>query len=207
VTSLEASRSNTVVATGPGVLSFGYTRNVRPSLRRILPFLICLSAGAGSLTGCHKRSSDPAASPEALKQSLDGLRSQFAELKKRYMDLRGRVDAIPMDLPGFQDARARFYAAEEGRGVSEARVTVLQSQLDAALSSGNTDELEQISKEIPAAQDSIRKIDEMHTRLLHQMMSFERMEEQRKRDLAQAAAEAAAAPPPATKPKRSKSKQ
>ena len=124
------------------------------------------------------------------------------------MDLRERVEAIPQDVPGFQEARARFYAAEEGRGVSEARVTVMQSQLDAAVSSGKRDELEQISNEIPAAQESIRKIDEMHTRMLHQMMAFERMAEQRKHDLAQAAAEAAAAPPPAsaTKPKRSKSK-
>ena len=180
-----------------------YTRDVQPSLRNLLP-LICLAAAAGSLAGCHKK--EPSVNADALKQSLAGLSSQFAELKKRYMDLRERVETIPVDLPGFQDARARFYAAEEGRGVSEARVTVLQSQLEAAVSSGKNEELEQIAKDIPAAQDSIRKIDEMHTKLLHQMMSFERMAEQRKRDMAAAAAEQAAAPAPATKPKRSKSK-
>lgn len=182
---------------------FGYTRDVRLSVR-IVPFLLCLSGGAGLFAGCHK--SAPGVNVDQLRQSIEGLRSQFGELRKRYMDLRERVESIPMDTPGFQDARARFYAAEEGRGVSEAKVTVLQSQLDAAVSSGNREELEQISKEIPGTQESIRKIDEMHTKLLHQMMSFERMAEQRKRDLAEAAANPPPAPPSPAKAKRSKPK-
>jgi cell division protein FtsB len=183
-----------------GALSFGYNRDVPLSLRN-LSFLMCLAAAA-STASCHKN--DSAVKVDALKQSLAGLSSQFAELKKRYMDLRERVETIPADLPGFQDARVRFYAAEEGRGVSEAKVMVLQSQLDAAVSSGNKAELEQIAKEIPATQDNIRKIDEMHTKLLHQMMAFERMAELRKRDMA--AAEPPAPPPPAIAPKSKRSK-
>jgi chromosome segregation ATPase len=166
--------------------------------------MTCLFVGAAMFAACQKKASGPGV--EEVQKSLEGLKSQFAELRKRYMDLRERVEAIPQDLPGFQEARARFYAAEEGRGVTEAKVTVLQSQLDAAVSSGKKEELAQISSEVPSTQESIRKIDQMHTRLLHEIMSFERMNEQRKHDLAQAAAEAATAPPPPTKSKRSKAK-
>ena len=68
----------------------------------------------------------------AVKQSLDALKPQFAELKKRFMDLRQRVESIPPDFEGFGEARARFYAAEEARGVTDGQVCWLRSRLDAA---------------------------------------------------------------------------
>ena len=63
---------------------------------------------------------------------FEGLSKQFAELKTRFMDLRERVESIPpADPPGFNDARARFYAAEEARGTTEAKVAWLTGRLDA----------------------------------------------------------------------------
>jgi hypothetical protein len=92
------------------------------------------------------------------------------------MDLRERVESIPpADPPGFNDARARFYAAEEARGTTEAKVAWLTGRLDAALSTGNRDELQQISNEIAQSQVDIGKISELHVKLLHQIMSLQRL--------------------------------
>lgn len=169
---------------------------------RIVPLLLAVFVGAGSVAGCHKTAPEKV-NADAVKQSLDGLAKQFAELKTRFMDLRERVESIkPPEPPGFNDARARFYAAEEARGTTDAKVSWLTGRLDAAVSTGNREELEQISKEIAQTQADIGKIDQLHVKLLHQIMSFERM--------ARAEAEAPPAPPSPTpaaaKTKRSKSK-
>jgi len=188
--------------------SFGYTVDVRAPNRsglRIKAFSLGLLVLAGAGIGCHKKSDQGGQgglNADSVKQSLAALKPQFAELKKRYMDLRERVAALPHDLPGFDEARARFYSADEARGVTEAKLVWLSSQLDAAVASKNREELQQVSQEIARTPDDIRKIDELHTKMLHEMMSFERMARQ-----AQAAADAPPSPTPAApKPKRSKSK-
>ena len=165
---------------------------------RIVPLLMAVIVGAGS-GGCHKQAPDKV-NGDSVKQSLEGLSKQFAELKTRFMDLRERVESIPpADPPGFNDARARFYAAEEARGTTEAKVAWLTGRLDAAVSTGNRDELQQISNEIAQSQVDIGKISELHVKLLHQIMSLERAA----RDEA-AAAPAVPSPPPApAKTKRS----
>ena len=159
-----------------------------------------LLVGGGSLVGCHKKSNQAEAS--AVKQSLDALKPQFAELKKRFMDLRERVESIPPDFPDFQETRARFYEAEEARGVTDGKVSWLQSRFDAASSSGNRDELQDISKEIAKTQGDIRKIDELHTKMLHEMMRFQRMARQE-----EAAGAAAPSPTPPPTPPRAKTKR
>lgn len=182
----------------------GYTDDVQTFLR-ILPLLICLFGGAGPLAGCRKQSGPSA---DAIKQSLASYTPQFAELKRRYMDLRERVDSIPMDLEGFGEARARFYAAEEARGITEARIESLQSRLDAAVSAGNREELQEISTETARIPDDIRKVDDLHTKMLHEMMRFERIARQQQEARATAASNPAPAPAPAkTKTKRSKANQ
>src|SRR3954463_5338635 len=118
------------------------------------------------MASCQRRSNQGA----GVKQSLEALKPQFADLKKRFMDLRERVESIPADVPGFGEARARFYAVEEARGTTDAKMQWLTSRLDAASSSGNPDELQDISKEIAKTQDDIRKIDVIHTKILHEMM-------------------------------------
>jgi len=162
-------------------------------------FLTGLLAGAGALTGCHK--SKPGPSGDAVKQSLERLKSQLAELKTRFMDLRTRVESIPPDLPGFGEARARFYAAEEARGITDGKAAWLSARLDAALASGNGEELQQISTEIANSNQDIHKIEELHVKLLHEIMSFQRMA----RD--QEAAEKGAAATPSPKPEPAKTKR
>lgn len=166
---------------------------------RIAPLMIGLLLSAGLSAGCRKNAGP---SGDSLKQSIAALQPQFDELRKRFMDLRQRVDSIPPDLEGFGEARARFYAAEEGRGVTEARVLSLTERLDAAVKAGNREELQEIGKDIATAQGDIRKIDEMHTKLLHEVMSFERTARQVK----EAAAAAPSPTPASAKTKRPKSK-
>lgn len=166
-------------------------------LRTVL-FLIGLLAAAGAPAGCHKKQAGP--SGEAVKQSLEKLKNQLAGLKTRFMDLRTRVESIPPDLPGFGETRARFYAAEEGRGTTDGKAAWLSGRLDAALASGNGEELQQISNDIAGSYQDIRKIDELYVKLLHEIMSFQRMA----RDQEQAEKEAAAAPSPKPQPAKSK---
>jgi hypothetical protein len=167
-------------------------------------FLIGLVTATGAPVGCHK-SKKSAPGGEAVKQSLDRLKSQLAELKTRFMDLRTRVEEVPPNLPGFGEARARFYAAEEARGITDGKAAWLSGRLDAAIASGNGEELQQISTEIASSNQDIHKIEELHVKLLHEIMSFQRMA----RDQEQAEKEAAAAPSPKPEPaktKRSKAK-
>jgi len=174
------------------------------SFLRILPLLLCLFAGAGPLAGCRKQSGPSA---DAIKQSLAAYTPQFAELKRRYMDLRERVDSIPMNLEGFGEARARFYAAEEARGITEARIESLQSRLQAASSTENRNELQEISTETARIPDDIRKVDDLHTKMLHEMMRFERIARQQQEAGATAASTPTPPPPAKTKTKRAKANQ
>ncbi|HXU00952.1 MAG TPA: hypothetical protein VN903_08170 [Polyangia bacterium] len=177
---------------------------MNPRLRNVLCVLglAGLVMGALPLAGCRKK-----IDPEPVKQSLAALKVQLGELKTKFMALREKVEAIPPDLDGFGDARARFYAAEEGRGVTDGKAAWLSSRLDAAVTANNGEELQSISKDIAATYDDIRRIDEMYVKLLHQIMSFERKANQQKAEAAAVAATAPpAAPAPNPKPKRSKSK-
>jgi hypothetical protein len=169
---------------------------------RIVLFSIGLLLCAGAPAGCHKNANQVA----EVRQSLDALKPQFAELKKRFMDLRERVESIPQDVPGFGEARARFYAVEEARGVMDGKLTWLSSQLVAASSSGNRDELQQVSNEIAKTQGDLRKIDEIYTKILHEMMAFQRMAQQEAAAGTAVAAPPAASPPPAAKAKTKRSK-
>ena len=135
--------------------------------------------GAGSLGGCHKtapeRAGLAARNGDAVKQSLDGLKSQLAGLEARFSALRQQIEAVPPELPGFREVRAKFYELEEGRGITDLRVTLLSSRLDSALTSGKAEELGQISKEVGETYDEICHIDHLHEAVLHQVLAIERL--------------------------------
>ena len=171
----------------------------KTSLFRLVPLLVSLTVG-GSVVGCHKaKPAGPKA--EEVRQSLDTLKTRLGEEKTKYMTLREEVEKIPPDLPGFREARGQFYAAEEGRGVVDGKAAWLSGRLDAA--AGNGEELLSISNDIAQTYDSIRQMDELHVKMLHQMMAFQRMARLQGPPKPPAAPEVAATP---TKTKRSKSK-
>jgi hypothetical protein len=168
-------------------------------------FAPLLLVGAASLVACHEtganKAGDIALDGDSVKQSLNGLNGQLTDLRTRFTALRSQIETVPPDLRGFQELRAKFYAVEEGRGITDAKVVLLSGRLDSALSSGNRDELKQISKEIVDTQGELRQIDQLHIAMLHQVMAMQRLALREKA----AAAEPTSAPPVA-KTKRSKSK-
>lgn len=166
---------------------------------RFVPLLVSLAVG-GSAIGCH-RSKPAGPKAEEVRQSLDVLKARLGEEKTKYMTLRDEVEKIPPDLPGFREARGQFYAAEEGRGVVDGKAAWLTGRLDAA--AGNGEELASISNDIAATYESIRQMDELHIKMMHQMMAFQRMARLQGPPKAPAEPEVAATP---TKTKRSKSK-
>jgi hypothetical protein len=164
-----------------------------------------LAAGGGSLVGCHRNAAVQAAqagpNPDSVKQSFAVLEKQFSDLQQSFSNLSKDVETIPANLSGYPQLRAHFYAVEEVRGVTDAKVTVLSGRLESALRSGKRDELQQVSNDIDRASKDCRKIGALYIKLLHEVMAFQRAAEQQKPPLA-ASNEA---PSPA-KTKRSKSK-
>lgn len=111
---------------------------------------------------------------EAVKSSLAGLKKQFGDLQQRFANLGPDVEALPADLPGYPQLRSSFYATEEARGVSDAKVSLLSDRLDAALAAGRSGEVQQIAKEIDEAEGQARQVDEAYLKLLHQVLAFQR---------------------------------
>ncbi|HXJ19208.1 MAG TPA: hypothetical protein VMT03_03170 [Polyangia bacterium] len=178
---------------------------------RLVTLSLSLMVGGGPLAGCHKQppvgqpaqgqAQGPAPDPEAVKQSYAALKKEFADMQQSFTDLSKDLESIPPDLPGYPQLRAVFYATEESRGVTDAKKTILGDRLDSALRSGKPDDLRQVAAAIEDTHNTGRKIGEQYLQLLHQVMAFQRVGDQRKEALA--AANAAAHP---AKTKHSKSK-
>ena len=155
-----------------------------------------LVGGGGALIGCHRPAADKteqaASNAEPVKQSFTTLKKEFADLQQSFSDLSKDLEAIPPDLPGFAQLRASFYQAEEARGVTDAKVSLISGRLDSALSSGKREELQQVSDDIAKASHDCRQLGEIYLKLLHQVMAFQRVADQRK----EALAASSAVPPP-----------
>lgn len=151
---------------------------------RLLALSLGLATGGGALPGCHKKAADAAAQPapdaEAVRQSFAALKKQFDDMQKSFADLRTDVEALPPDLNGYPQLRAKFYQAEEVRGVVNAKMTVLSGQLDAALRSGKAADLRQVSSDVAQTSADARQLGEIYIKLLHQTMAFQRAAESHK---------------------------
>jgi hypothetical protein len=164
-----------------------------------------LAAGGVALMGCHRNVAGQAGlvgpNPDSVKQSFAVLEKQFGDLQQSFSNLSQDVEAIPANLSGYPQLRAHFYAVEEVRGVTDASVTMIAGRLESALRSGKRDELQQVSNDIDKASSDCRQIGALYLKLLHEVMAFQRVADQRK----QALAASSDGPPPA-KTKQSKSK-
>jgi len=192
----------------------------------MVTLMLGLMAGGGGLLGCHKTTADvpapqsaatppapepeppspplppgPPATPEGLKDGLAKVKSQFDGLQHRSADLAKQIEDIPSDLQGYPQLRAAFYAFEEARGVTDAKVTLLSGRIDAAVKSGKPEELQQASKDIARASLDASLIDQQYIKLLHGAMAYERAAERQKGPVA---ASNAAPAPAKTKPAKSK---
>jgi hypothetical protein len=151
-----------------------------------------LASGGSSLIGCRKIATDKteqaAPDPDLVKQSFATLKKQSNDLQQNFSNLSKDVAAIPADMPAFPQLRSHFYEVEEARGVTDAKVTILSRHLDAALRSGKPEELQQVSKDIDRTSNDIQKIGALYMKLLHEVMAFQRVADDRKQALAAAAA-------------------
>lgn len=176
-----------------------------PRARLVAALLLGLAAGGGSLAGCHRGATDQAGqaapNPEVVKQSFTVLKKQFSDLQQSFSNLRKDLEAIPASLAGYPQLRAHFYAVDEVRGVISAKVAMLSGRLESALRSGKRDELQRVSSDIDQASGDCRQIGALYLKLLHEVMAFQRVADQRKEAVA-----ASGAAPPTTKTKDSKSK-
>jgi len=137
-----------------------------------------LLAAAGSLAGCHKENATKAevgANADPVKKSLEELTPELAAQNEKFSALGKQVEALPQDLHGVADLRAKYYATEEGRGIMGVKLTWLAGRLDAALKSGKREELEQVSKDIAKTHDEMRQIEQLHVELLHQVLAHQRV--------------------------------
>jgi len=162
------------------------------------------------IAGCHKGGGAASeADTAAVKKSFDDLNGRLKALEGQFGDLRKKIETVPTDLPHYQETRGTFFATEEGRGVMDAKMSLLSTRLDAAMASKKPEELQELSKEIATTGTSVSQIEQLYVTLLHQVMALQRMAEKQqeaKAAAAKAAAEEAAAKPPAGKHKGDKTK-
>jgi hypothetical protein len=160
--------------------------------RLMIALALGLASAGSSLVGCHKLAADKteqgAPNPDSVKQSFATLKKQSNDLQQNFSNLSKDVAAIPADMPVFPQLRSHFYEVEEARGVTDAKVTILSGRLDSALHSGKPEELQQVSKDIDKTSNDIQKLSALYMKLLHEVMAFQRVADDRKQALAAAAA-------------------
>ena len=164
------------------------SRLSRLSIRQASLFLLAV----GSLTACRK---DPPAekpkpvvvkkSPAEMKQladsatqQLEGLKPLLAGLNAKFDDLHKQIDPLPSDLPEFGETRSKFYAADEGLGRMNTKVSLLPGQLDAAVKAGDGAELEEVTKAIARTYEDVPQVDRVAMELFHEAPKYQRAAEQ-----------------------------
>jgi hypothetical protein len=144
------------------------------------------AAAAAKKDPAFKRSADEA------KKSLEKFKAPLDDLNQRFAALHQHFDALPPDLPGFGDTRSRFYTASVGLGQLGAKIPWLAGRIDAAVKEGDRAELQRITADIAGTTDGIKQVERASVELLHQVMPFKKVAEERK----EAGKEACEAPPP-----------
>jgi len=114
-----------------------------------------------------------------VKTSFDDLNARLKTLERQFGDLRKKVDTIPAELPNYRETRETFFATEEGRGVVDAKMTMLATRLDAAMASRKPEELQDLSKELTTTSASVSQLEQLYVTLLHQVMALQRAAEKR----------------------------
>ncbi len=178
---------------------------------RLALVLLLLAFGAASVGGCRKnkppeKGSEPAqdevaSNGDAIKERIEGLRPGITALNAKFAALHKQFDPLPPNLPGFGDVRAKFYGTDEGLGRMGVKIAWLTGRLDAALESGNREELEQVAKDVNQTYDEIKEIDKIALELVHEVAPFERMMKEYQAARAAVASAASTSAPSASAPR------
>jgi len=145
----------------------------------------------GSFVACQKKTAPPPPkpepvvvkkSPEEMKKLADSATKSLEELKPLMTALNAKFDALhkqfdplPTDLPEFGETRSKFYAADEGIGRMNAKLSWGASQLDSAVKSGNGAQLEEVAQSLARTFDDVKEADQLALELMHEVMPFTRM--------------------------------
>jgi uncharacterized coiled-coil DUF342 family protein len=131
-----------------------------------------------SVAGCHRSGATASAQDSAaVRKSFDDLNTRLKTLETEFGDLRKKVDTIPAELPNYRETRETFFATEEGRGVVDAKMTLLSTRLEAAIASHKPEDLQELSKELATTETSVGQLEQLHVTLLHQVMALQRLAE------------------------------
>jgi hypothetical protein len=140
---------------------------------RLSVVLVWLSVAfaAISLPACKKKDAGQQA---AARRSLEEFKAQVARAQKATAEVRARFNALPEDLPGLEPVRSKLFAVEEVMGVESGRGQWLAGELDAALASGNEEQIKKVSDTIRDRVDGSKTLGKPVVELAHELLPFER---------------------------------
>lgn len=134
---------------------------------------LCVAFAAMSISACKKKG-DGNQQVERSRQSLVQIKSQVADAQKATAAVRARFSALPDDLPGLETARSKLLAIEEVMGVENGRVQWLSGELDAAVASGNQEQIQKVSTTIGEVLEGSKTFGRPVLDLVHELLPFER---------------------------------
>jgi outer membrane protein OmpA-like peptidoglycan-associated protein len=134
---------------------------------------LCLALGAVSIPACKKKG-ESHQQVERARQSLQHVKAQVAQAQKGTADVRARFNALPEDLPGLETFRSKLLAVEEVMGVENGRVQWLSGELDAAVASGQQEQIQKVSATISEVVEGSKTYGKPVLDLLHELLPFER---------------------------------
>jgi hypothetical protein len=151
----------------------------------LLLFISCFAI----LAACNTKSKPDAAaeakrnvaelqrSADAARQALQKLEAPLADLNGKYAPLHKEYSALPADIAGFEDARAKFFTAYITLGQLSTKHIVLSSRIDEALKSGDRAEFEAINRDIATLPADIGIMDKLALESLHKVLPFKKAAE------------------------------
>jgi outer membrane protein OmpA-like peptidoglycan-associated protein len=151
-------------------------RLVRPTAA-LCAMALALGVAAAGLPACANKTKGggPSDAGAALTATLSEIDADFGKLQKSVAELRARSSALPDDLPGLDAFRSKVHAMEEVLGTESARVSWLRGELNAALASGNQDQLRALADTIHSSVAGTQKLASNVLTLMHELLPLERM--------------------------------
>lgn len=161
----------------------------------IAPIVVSLLVSTVWLGGCHKKEQPKQEqksvdTPEiaAAKRSLEEIKTQYGEVAVAFSDLHHRLDALPQDLDGLAELRAKFFSNDETRGLFSAKLAWVASRIDAAQKSGKAEDLASAKTALQQASGDLRLFNGQRIGLIHELSRLDHVLELRSKNSAAATA-------------------
>jgi hypothetical protein len=126
--------------------------------------------------GCRDKKQEARQRAE-LTNALQQFQAQVVDLQKQSSALRARFDKLPEDLPGLDSVRDDLHTLEEVVGVEDGRTKWLSAEMDRAFAAGNKEDIEKLRTAIPG---STAGLGQVVVKVMHELLSLERLAAQRR---------------------------